>query len=154
MIRPVYFYYHDHRPSYESVLKYFPEAEHVSTQPSAYAYWDEIEKRWDGSADLLFMEEHIIFHEQVRPQLEACPSDWCVFPVGGQMTGLSCTRFTAKLQRDVTAQMIRAKARRKCPHCGAPHFNFIDGPIMDAMREAGYPHQPCLHSPPVEHLPD
>jgi hypothetical protein len=153
MIRPLYFYYTDYTPSYLSVTRYFPDAEHIDTSPSSYAYWDELEKRWDGSADLLLMEQHIVIHDQVLPQLEKCGGDWCVFPVGNQFHGLSCTRFSARLQQAVPASEIRARARRKCPHCGSLHFAFIDGPIMDAIRPAGF-HEPCIHAPPVDHLPE
>jgi hypothetical protein len=152
MIRPVYFHYADHMPSYLAVTRLMPHAEHVDTSASSYAYWDELEKRWDGSADLLVMEQHIVVHDQVLSQLEACPGDWCVFPFGGQRHGLGCTRFSAALQQQVPAAAIRARARRKCPHCGAPHFAFIDGPILDALRAAGF-EEPCIHEPPVDHLP-
>ena len=153
MIRPVYFHYADHMPSFLAVITYIPQAEHVDTAKSSYAYWDELEKRWDGSADLLVMEQHIVVHDQVMPQLEACRSDWCVFPFGGQQHGLGCTRFSARLQQTVPASVIRARARRKCPHCGSLHFAFIDGPILDALRASGY-QDPCVHSPSVDHLPE
>jgi hypothetical protein len=153
VIRPVYFYYTDHQESFRAVTRLIPQAEHVDTSPSSYAYWDELERRWDGSADLLVMEQHIIVHGQVLPQLEACPGDWCVFPFGGQRHGLGCTRFSAALQQAVPASEIRRRARRKCPHCGSLHFAFVDGPILDALRAAGYG-EPCIHQPPVDHLPE
>lgn len=152
MIRPLYFHYADHMPSYLAVTKYIPDAEHIDTSASSYAYWDELEKRWDGSSDLLTIEQHIVVHDQVLPQVEACGGDWCVFPFGGQRHGLGCTRFSARLQQAVPAAAIRARARRQCPHCGAPHFAFIDGPILDALRDAGF-EEPCIHSPSVDHLP-
>lgn len=152
MIRPVYFHYADHMPSYLAVTRLIPHAEHVDTAASSYAYWDALEARWDGTGDLLTIEQHIVVHDQVLPQLDGCDADWCVFPAGGQLHGLGCTRFSAALQVKVPATEIRARARRQCPHCGAPHFAFIDGPILDALRDAGYD-QPCVHEPPVSHLP-
>lgn len=156
MIRPVYFYYTDHTESFLAVQKHIPQAEHVDTSASSYAYWDELEKRWDGSSDLLTLEQHIVVHDQVMPQLEACQSDWCVFPFGGQVHGLGCTRFSAVLQQRVPAREIRSRARRKCPHCGSLHFAFVDGPILDALRDVGgYTDlNPCVHYPPVDHLPE
>ena len=153
MIRPLYFYYTDHRPSYEAVTRHIPHAEHIDTAPSSYAYWDELEKRWDGTADLLVMEQHIVVHDQVLPQLEACSGDWCVFPFGAQVGGLGCTRFSAALQQRVPASEVRSRARRKCPHCGSLHFAFVDGPILDALHAHGYD-EPCIHTPPVDHLPE
>lgn len=153
MIRPLYFHYTDHIASYLSVQKHIPHAEHIDTAQSSYAYWDELEKRWDGSSDLLTIEQHIVVHDQVLPQLEACPGDWCVFPFGGQFRGLGCTRFSAALQQKVPASEIRARARRKCPHCGSLHFAFVDGPIGDALTAHGYD-SPCVHEPHVAHLPE
>ena len=161
LIRPVRFYYADHVAAYLSVARHIPQAEHVDTAQSAYAYWDELEKRWDGSADLLTLEQHIVVHDQVLPQMEACDGDWCVFPFGPagaspaqlQNHGLGCTRFSARLQQQVPASLIRGKARRKCPHCGSLHFAFIDGPILDCLAAAGYT-APHLHEPPVYHLPE
>lgn len=164
MIRTLFFYYSDHPETYRAVTRYIPDAEHIDTSASSYAYWDELARRWDGSSDLLTIESHIVIHDQVLPQLEACGNDWCVFPFGLreasgnfgslQRHGLGCTRFSAALQQKVPAAEIRARARRKCPHCGAPHFAFIDGPVLDALRDvAGYVTlEPCLHDPPVEHL--
>jgi len=157
LIRAVYFHYADHMPSYLSVTEHIPGAEHVDTSASSYAYWDEIEKRWDGTVDLLLIEQHIIVHDQVLPQLEACDGDWCEFlhqmSGGGLVSGLACTRFSAALQLKVPATAIRARARRKCPHCGAPHFAFIDGPVYEALQAAGHP-GPHIHEPPVTHLPE
>jgi hypothetical protein len=155
VIRPLYFHYTDHIASYDSVVRYLPTAEHIDTGQSSYAYWDELEKRWTGEADILVVEQHIVVHEQVLPQLEACPNDWCAFPVdNGFFLHLSCTRFSARLQRAVTAADIRSRARRKCPHCGAPHHAFIDGPVVESLRAHGRWMDPCVHQPNVIHLPE
>src|SRR6266516_3894602 len=71
-------------------------------------YWNELTKRWDGHDDLLIIEHDIEIHDDVIPQLQACPSAWCTFPYeyGPRWPGhtitdaLGCTRFTAQLQRD------------------------------------------------------
>jgi hypothetical protein len=154
-IRPVFFYYTDHQEPYRAVTKLIPHAEHVDTGQSSYAYWDELEARWDGSSDLLLIEQHVVIHDQVLPQLEACPNDWCTFPQAsnGLAFWLGCTRFSARLQQAAPAAEIRKRARRKCPHCGAPHHAFIDGPIWDTIMPLGFA-APCVHQPAVEHIPE
>lgn len=162
-MRPVFFHYADHMASYLAVTRFMPQAEHVFTGKSSYAYWDELAARWDRpEASLLVIEQHIVVHGEVLPQLEECPGDWCVFPFGVkspdgtfgplQYQGLGCTRFSAALRRAVPSADIRPRAVRACPHCGAPHWAFIDGPVGQALREAGY--EPCVHHPPAEHLPE
>lgn len=166
IIRPVCFFYTDHRPSFEAMQEHIPQAEYVDTQKSSYEYWDRLEDFWDNTTDnpaghwntpydLLVMEQHIIVHADVIPQLKECirqgQQDWCVFPFGGQHHGLGCTRFSADLRKRVPSTEIRKRARRKCPHCGSLHFAFIDGPILDALRANGYT-DPHIHHPPVEHL--
>ena len=132
------------------------DAEIVLTSPDDdLSYWRPLAARWDGSADLVVIEQDIEIHQQAVPQLEACPSPWCTFPhlahswgnprlditgnagraaaAGALCESLACTKFSAGLQRAVPLPIIPV------------HYSVCDGVIAGALKNAGF--TPCLHEP-------
>lgn len=132
-----------------------------------YAYWDAISERWDGTDDLLIIEQDIVIHGGVLPQLRDCPGDWCVFPYpifgGERLTqGLGCTRFSAALQRKVPVTDFETNGRLLQLDIPVGPGVLLDGierrfpwPFLDVIiatrLRTGYGLAPHVHSPDVEH---
>lgn len=149
-MRVLYCWNDDFPEAVAAIEKHIPQAEIIDTSANSYAYWDAMEIRWTGVQDLLIVEHDVVVTAEVLPQMLACPEPWCAHSSGGTPFGLRCTRFSARLQQLLPATAIRAKARRKCPHCGALHWAFIDGPICTALAAIGFS-QPHVHEPELKH---
>ena len=89
-----------------------PHAEVTGVTGGDEAYWRQISARWAGETDLITVEQDIEIGADTVTSLAACPEDWCcfayrIFARGIRLkTGLGCTRFSAALQRKVTAEQI------------------------------------------------
>ena len=109
-----------HPQTREALEKYAPgyEAEYVGNLAAdldnEYAYWREVKRRWNGVEDLVIIEHDIEINENVLPGFDKCDKDWCtyVYPISDANTwlayGLGCARFSAKLQRVVTPEVIES----------------------------------------------
>lgn len=120
-----------------------------------HAYWRGLRARWDGTGDLLVLEQDIEIHAGVTAQLADCPSPWCTFPylphswgnprldvtgnadraaaAGALCRSLGCARFTAALQRAVPLP------------AGPVPWQHCDAVIAGTLAAAGIP--ACLHEP-------
>src|SRR6478609_8684585 len=133
--------------------------EFVDVDGDDFGYWRAIRDRWDGTGDLLVVEQDIAVHGDVLPQLEACPGDWCVFgyPIfnsAQRLTqGLGCTRFSAALQAKVPAGEFEADGRLRNGHDDGIPWNFLDIIIAGRLR-LGHGLAPHVHQPDVTHLHD
>jgi hypothetical protein len=82
---------------------YAPDAERVDTSGPQHNYWREICKRWDGTDDLILIEQSIEITPEVMPAFSKCEHDWCTFGYNGLFgkleQSLGCTKFSAALQR-------------------------------------------------------
>lgn len=146
-------------------------AETIWTGGSPTSYWKALKSRWTGQRDMLVIEQDILIHDQVIPQLEACDKDWCVFPYlygtgnvvnlsGPQFmtTCLGCTRFSKRLQRVVNLDTVfthpkavyrrQACADRNCTD-DAMCWKHIDQVINQVLELAGY--EAHWHMPMVSH---
>src|SRR5215467_7785983 len=148
-------------PATAAQVAAIPGVEMVDVRADDFAYWRAIEQRWAGEADLLVIEQDMVIHGQVIPQLEACPGQWCTFayPIfnsGQRLTqGLGCTRFSAALQRKVPAAEFAADGRLRDldrGQDGVP-WQFLDLVIAERLR-IGHGLRPHVHSPDVEHRHD
>ena len=67
-------------------------------------YFELLAGLWDGSDDLVLIEQDIIVHADVFPQFERCLWPWCVFPYykGPQLLTRSfgCAKFSKRIQQD------------------------------------------------------
>jgi hypothetical protein len=87
-----------------------PGAERVDTSGDPTNYWREIALRWDGSDDLVLIEQDNEITRKVLPSFAACDQDWCTYAYDGLFgkleQSLGCTKFSAALQRRFPADMI------------------------------------------------
>lgn len=137
---------------------------------SDFAYWEAIAGCWDGSDDLVVIEQDIVIHAGVIPQFLACSGDWCTFGYPGRdgewlTDRLGCTRFSAALQRRVLAADFRTAGLLQVDvPAGAGAWlgwgardsvawPFLDMTISARLRTA-HGLQPCVHEPGVEHRHD
>jgi hypothetical protein len=92
-----------HPETVRALGKYAPQAELVDVSGDQANYWNEIRDRWDGTEDLVIIEQDNEITAGTLPSFEACDQDWCTFAYGGiygQLQGsLGCTRFSAAFQR-------------------------------------------------------
>jgi hypothetical protein len=137
-------------------------AELVDVSADDFAYWRAIEERWTGTEDLLIIEQDMIIHDEVVPQLLACPQQWCVFPYpifnsGQRLTqGLGCTRFGAALQRQIPAAEFERDGKLRNiidPGLTGVPWQFLDLVIAGRLR-LGHGLKPHVHTPDVEHRHD
>lgn len=147
--------------THKALYRYAPHHEAVKVGRDDWrTYGQEIFRRW-GQDDLLLVEQDIILHEDVLPQLEACPQPWCVFPYrhpacpgnGFLTAGLGCTRFRLQFQEKVTAAEIAAEGGN-CNRCyGQPDKHecwlHLDGRIREAAERLGF--TPHIHWPSAGH---
>ena len=102
--------------------KYAPgyEAEYVGNDD--YAYWREVKRRWNGTEDLVIIEHDIEINETILTGFMQCDQDWCTYayPIIDDRTwlayGLGCARFSARLQRAVTPEVIE-QTYKACWSC-------------------------------------
>ena len=98
--------------------------EWIDTAPSLQIYADELEKRWQGTEDLIVAEQDKeIFPGQLEAML-GCGEPWCAYtfwinPVPHTalvLGGFGLTRFSAEVQRLVPVAAFRgADADRDRP---------------------------------------
>ena len=111
-MRVIYFYaYHPHPKALEALERFAPDTERVDTTGPENTYWLEICKRWDGSDDLVFIEQDNEITAEVLPSFAECEQDWCTFSYVGLYNNmlersLGCTKFSAALQRRFPHEMI------------------------------------------------
>ncbi len=146
-----------------------PQAEYVDLSDNDHAYWRLMSRLWAAAESLLIVEEDVEIHAGVIPQLEACPSPWCLFPhelrfpawitlpdgtagyipperrFVGQFFALqlSCTRFSGELMRehpDIVTGIPEA----------CRHWLGLDSHIGAELTRRGVS-GPHVHSPPVPH---
>ena len=134
-------------------------AEMTDVTGDDFAYWRAIKERWDGQEDLLIVEQDVVIHDGVIPQLAECPGDWCLFayPIfnsGQRLTqGLGCTRFSAALQRRVDCAEFETDGKLYSDGKSGVPWNFLDLIIAERLK-VGYGLLPHVHEPDVEHRHD
>ena len=111
--------------TYRALFNYVPlgQLELVETGYAPSAYWWELRRRWNGEDDFMIVEQDNVINAEVFPSFSMCDQPWCCYeyigPPGMDLDGsgegnvlrksLGCTRFSAELQQDITAEMISDK---------------------------------------------
>lgn len=91
---------------------YAPNAIRIDTSGPQQIYWRTICKYWDGTDDLVTIEQDNEITAEVLPSFEACDQDWCTFQYKGLFPGsmlqqsLGCTRYSKEMQRRFPHEMI------------------------------------------------
>jgi hypothetical protein len=145
---------------------YAPGFELVDVSGDDYAYWGQIRARWTGEKDLVLVEQDVEITADVLPGFIGCPSPWCTFryrywrtwPPSADACG--CTRYSARLQREIPARVIEA-GWGTCGACCGPDgrpgygspprpgcWRHVDAAILTAFQEAGFK-QSCRHESPL-----
>ena len=133
----------------EALEKYAPKAEYVDTSGSIYAYNEAIASRWDGSDDLVVIEQDKVITADVLPTFEACEESrqhfWCAYsydvfppPYTKEVSiGLGCTKYSWVVQRLVKPEEFLgpdSECLPKCPHCqGKGCWLYLDSRIGFAV---------------------
>ncbi len=96
-----------HPKTKRSVESYAPTARFVNTSRSPYAYRDALQNWWIGEQDLIVIEQDIEITPDVIKSFTGCRKKWCVYSYQGPphkgylYRSLGCTRFSARLQRQI-----------------------------------------------------
>lgn len=135
-MKVVVFYAKLHPATLASVNAYAPQAIFEDTSADDYAYWRAMRRHWTGEEDLVVIEQDLEIHEDVIPSFIRCYEQWCVYeyemavPLGWLRESFGCTKFSAALQRAVTADMICA---------GEHRWDGLDITMGTAFRKYGGP---------------
>lgn len=153
----------------EALAKYAPEAEMVRT-PGLFGYCDALEHHWDTGDDLVVIEGDKVITAEVMSSFSSCNEPWCSYKVklhgyGYRLgteytaileatTGLGCTKFSADIQRQVSADEFLHNDGDSfwppCPFCqGEGCWNYLDLRIARAILSRGV--GICVHGE-VEHI--
>jgi hypothetical protein len=165
VIRTVMFAFTMFPEAFDALRRHaWADCEVVYTGPGDGDYWRPFARHWDNpDGDLLVVEQDVVLHEQVVPQLESCPEPWCEFPHPNRedirsmmQMSLGCTRFSAALRARARSSDILERARlddHPAHGWAAPgvlRWDHIDGPVFRTLLATGYSwHE---HQPPVRHL--
>lgn len=124
---------------------YADDVEFVYTGRSRTAYWEAIAERWQGSEDLMIVEQDIEINEEVVAEFVNCPEPWCVYWYTGPpclnahsgvklKESLGCTKFSAGLQYALPHEKIS-------PFPEQQSWDIIDGRITKMAMFSGFtPH--------------
>lgn len=116
--------------------KYAPghglHVEWVDTSASQQAYAAELAARWDGTEDLILVEQDKEIHAACLPELLGCGEPWCAYGywmcpdphTSWCLGGFGVTRFTAAIQRLVPVEAF-----------AGPEWAGIDRRFYDLLRE-------------------
>jgi hypothetical protein len=144
-----------HPAAARSLADFAPQAELVDVTGDDHAYWREIRARWDGTEDLVIVEQDIEIAEGVIESMAECDQDWCCYAYRIFRTkvrlrdGLGCTKFSAALQRKINARYI-AEGFALCKNCkGQGCWYHIDCRIAGLLRQEGY--KPHVHGDVIHH---
>lgn len=129
-----------HPATAAALALYAPDAGLVDVSGSKFDYWHAIRDRWDGTQDLVIIEQDIEIHAEVLPSFAACPEPWCtfsypIFRTSVDLTiGLGCVRFSAGVQRMVSAEKI-AEGFVLCATCkGGGCWWHLDSRIAELLK--------------------
>lgn len=147
-----------HPATARSVAEHAPQAELVDVTGDDFGYWREIRARWQGTEDLVIIEQDIEICAGGVEEMLACDHDWCCYAYTIFRTrqrlryGLGFTKFSARAQQLVNGRRI-AEGFTLCTMCqGKGCWYHLDGRIAELMRRDGKL-KPHVHGD-VRHLHD
>jgi hypothetical protein len=145
-----------HPAAAAAIRQYAPTAELVDVTGDDYAYWREIRARWQGTGDLILIEQDIEILPESVASMAACEHDWCcyAYPIFRNRqrlrNGLGCTKFSARAQRLVGARRI-AEGFALCTFCkGQGCWFHLDGRISEILKLDGGL-SPHVHGDVIHH---
>lgn len=129
-----------HPAAAAALAAYAPDADLVDVSGSKLDYWRAIAERWDGTDDLVIIEQDNEIDERVLPSFAECPEPWCtfsypIFRTSVDLTiGLGCVRFSAGVQKMASAEKI-AEGFALCTACqGGGCWWHLDSRIAELLK--------------------
>ncbi len=118
-------------------------------------YWSLLAGLWADGESFCIVEHDVVVEPDVFVELEACPSDWCGFPVPyfrGSYAGLACAKFGDELIARNPRAVVRAgemsNARHPRKHwCTLDHF--LQREVLAQRNEVR-----CIHPRVLGHIRD
>jgi hypothetical protein len=137
-----------HPVAAKALAAYAPTAVLVETS-GLYGYGEAIASRWDGTDDLVVIEQDKEITANVIPEFENCSHDWCsfsynVYPEPYQRKidiGLGCVKYSAHVQNMVAPSEFLHKDFdwTPCPDCGGKGcWRYLDSRIAFALFHKGF----------------
>ena len=144
-----------HPAAAKAIEEHAPQTQLIDVTGDDFAYWREIRTRWNGTEDLVIIEQdNEILPDSVSSMLE-CGHDWCcyAYPIFRSQQrlryGLGCTKISAKAQQLVNPRGI-AEGFALCKNCkGKGCWYHLDGRIAEVLRGAGL--KPHVHGDVIHH---
>jgi len=133
----------------KAALDYYVDSPEYSLVYTQHGYYDLLYDLWEFQEWFLIVEHDIEIHDDVIPQMEACPEPWCAFPYAGPTDGtgdpllygsLGCTRFSSALLEAEPDFMAALPVR---------NWKHLDAEIKPRLMTRGY--QVHTHWPVVLH---
>lgn len=133
-----------------SLTRYAPSAERIDVSESIYAYGDVIASRWDGTDDLVIIEQDNEITANVLSSFSSCGKPWCVyvydiFPMPytkATPLGLGCTKFSPEAQKAISVSDFIGPDPDflpKCKRCdGKGCWIYLDARITGALMVKGF----------------
>lgn len=123
------------------------EIEWINTAPDRQIYADEMEKRWNGTEDLIIVEQDKEIFADTLPSLMSCDKPWCGYTYWQNpephthlvLGGFGATKFSAEVQNWFPVSAFRGKDQVN-----------IDRRFYDYLLE-NYGTGCCLHGHVVHH---
>lgn len=111
------------------------EVEWVNTHDDLQVYADEMEKRWDGTEDLIIVEQDKEPHGECFPSMLACDAPWCGYTfwinpaphTALVVGGFGVVKFSPWVQREIPVSEFR----------GVTQVG-IDRRFYDCLMKRGY----------------
>jgi hypothetical protein len=128
----------------QSLEQYAPGTEYVDVRNNNLGYWQAIAERWNGSDDLIVIEQDMGVTADTIPALLSCFSNWCVFGYRIYTMklmyhyGLGCVKFSAHLQQMLPVPYIEENFS-DCETCGLDAcWHHLDTMLKQILRHNGY----------------
>ena len=128
----------------QSLEQYAPSTEYVNVKDDNLGYWHAISARWNGTEDLIVIEQDMGVTEDTIPALSSCFSNWCVFSYRIYTLnlmynyGLGCVKFSAHLQQMIPLSYIEENFS-VCETCNlAGCWHSLDTMLKQVFRQNGY----------------
>lgn len=122
---------------------------------NTHAYGEMLYQHWAGQRDLVIVEQDVVPPDHAVERFNACSMPWCTHPyliedyVGDMVLG--CTRFTARLQRQLPHLMWHAARNLGGLRQPTPWYS-LNEQIIRYLQINRIPVHP--HTPPATHLHD
>jgi hypothetical protein len=142
---------HPHPKCLKAAKANAPMVKVINTGETIFSYWETISFHWQGTDDLLLIEQDIELPDGAIESFENCPEPWCSYRYSapgvfdwGLSESLGCTRFRKEAQLAVSAAEIAGSTLTLWPGHAVPStvgkiiWNRIDWRISTHLKANGF----------------